>query len=39
MNVDAARAAGWNAELYAFGDDIASLLARHQISGTTERSR
>jgi putative hydrolase of the HAD superfamily len=31
MNVEAARAAGWSAELYAFGDDIASLLARHRI--------
>jgi putative hydrolase of the HAD superfamily len=39
MNVDAARTAGWSAELYAFGDDIASLLARHRISGATERSR
>ena len=33
MNVEAARAAGWSAELYAFGDDVASLLARHRISG------
>jgi putative hydrolase of the HAD superfamily len=28
-NVDAARAAGWNAEVYAFGDDLRALLARH----------
>jgi putative hydrolase of the HAD superfamily len=31
MNVDAARSAGWNAELYAFGDDISALLARHGV--------
>jgi putative hydrolase of the HAD superfamily len=31
MNVQAARAAGWSAELYAFGDDVSSLLARHGI--------
>jgi putative hydrolase of the HAD superfamily len=32
INVEAARAAGWSAELYAFGDDLSSLLARHGIS-------
>jgi putative hydrolase of the HAD superfamily len=31
-NVDAARAAGWNAELYALGDDLPSLLARHGVA-------
>jgi putative hydrolase of the HAD superfamily len=30
-NVDAARAAGWNAELYTFGDDLSALLARHGV--------
>lgn len=28
-NVGAARASGWNAEPYAFGDDLAALLRRH----------
>lgn len=28
-NVEAARAFGWNAELYAFGDDLRALLSRH----------
>lgn len=28
-NVEAARSAGWSAELYTFGDDLSSLLARH----------
>lgn len=32
-NVDAARAVGWNAERYAFGDDVAALLARHGVMG------
>jgi putative hydrolase of the HAD superfamily len=27
-NVEGARAAGWNADLYTFGDDLSSLLAR-----------
>jgi putative hydrolase of the HAD superfamily len=30
-NVDAARAAGWNAEVYTFGDDSSALLARHGV--------
>jgi putative hydrolase of the HAD superfamily len=30
-NVDAARAAGWNAECFAHGDDIGLLLARHGV--------
>jgi putative hydrolase of the HAD superfamily len=30
-NVEAARAAGWNAELYALGDDLPSLLAGHGV--------
>ena len=35
INVEAARAAGWSAELYAFGDDLPSLLARHKIVKST----
>ncbi|MEY4548766.1 MAG: hypothetical protein RL685_4961 [Pseudomonadota bacterium] len=31
VNVAAARAAGWNAERYAFGDDLPSLLARYEL--------
>jgi putative hydrolase of the HAD superfamily len=30
-NVDAARAAGWSAEVYTFGDDLQALLARHGV--------
>jgi len=30
-NVDGARAANWNAELYSFGDDIESILRAYQI--------
>jgi len=31
VNVDAARSAGWHAELYTFGDDLRSVLVRHGI--------
>ena len=30
-NIDAARAAGWQAELYAFGDDLTPIWERHGI--------
>lgn len=30
-NVEAARAAGWNAEIYAMGDDLPTLLGRHGV--------
>lgn len=30
-NVDAARAIGWRAERYGFGDDLGALLARHGV--------
>jgi putative hydrolase of the HAD superfamily len=31
-NVEAARVASWNAEVYTFGDDLRSLLARHGVA-------
>ena len=34
LNVDAARSAGWSAELYARGDDLAALLAQHGVGVT-----
>lgn len=32
VNVEAAHAAGWNAELYGFGDDVRALLSRHGVT-------
>jgi hypothetical protein len=37
MNVDAARSIGWNAERYAFGDDLPALLGRYEIRRVAER--
>ena len=31
LNVEGARAAGWNAELYLFGDDLDAMLAKYGI--------